>query len=217
MEELIKEINQKKFMENLFKELEKLPFGSLPKSELELVIFHSIIEAYGGYNKLNKITPALQKRLKLTQTKFKNKVLQAQLRYSDEEYNSKEYLKEIILRKDITELTVEGEYLILIISNPMQLDNIKTFFDSKEIINDTSFNKNILKINIRGVLKVLATILDDRGLRKIESKLKEYKGIDNKSFSLVGDIKINSIFSAGISIEPLKGITNLIEFIRKVL
>jgi hypothetical protein len=57
MIDLIENIDNRKFVQKLFLELSKLPFGSLPKIELELVILHSIIEANGGYEKLNEITP----------------------------------------------------------------------------------------------------------------------------------------------------------------
>ena len=51
MIDLIENIDNRKFVQKLFLELSKLPFGSLPKIELELVILHSIIEANGGYEK----------------------------------------------------------------------------------------------------------------------------------------------------------------------
>lgn len=72
MENLFSKLNKEKFTTNLFIEISKLPFGSLPKVELELVILHSIIEAYGGYNQLNKNSLFIQRELMLSQTKFKN-------------------------------------------------------------------------------------------------------------------------------------------------
>lgn len=217
MKDLVKIIDKEKFVDKLFFELSKLPFGSLPKTELELVILHSIIEAQGGYENLNKITPRLQSKLKLSQTKFKNKVLQAQLRYSVNDYNAERYLKKLLTAEDTSNLTIENDQLVLIISDPLLLDNMKTFFDSREIINDTSFNKNILKINTKGLLQVIANIIDTENLKRIETEFKKYDQVKSTSFSLVGNIKIDSIFSTDISIDPLKSVGKLIGFLRKIL
>lgn len=166
MEEIIKHIDKNKFIDSLFNELSKLPFGSLPKSELELTILHSIIESNGGYENLIHNSLSIQKSLKLSQTKFKNKVLEAQLRFDKSCLSPEEYLRKSILEINVDELIIEEKYLVLYISNPLLLDNIKTYFDSKQIINDTSFNKNIVKIENKGLLKILIYILNDKQIKK---------------------------------------------------
>lgn len=213
MKNLLEKIDKVKFAENIFEELAKLPFGSLPKSELELAILHSIIESKGGYENLNNIE--FQNAFKLSQTKFKNKVLEAQLRFDKTSIRVEDYLKKNIFEKDIDELIIEDKYLILYVSNPLLLDNLKTYFDSKQIINDTSFNKNIVKIENKGLLKILVDLLEKKQLKKIEEKFKEEKKLKNLNFSLVNKLNIDSLLS--ISVDPLESVRKFIEFIRKTL
>ena len=213
MKLLIQKIDKVKFAENILEELSKLPFGSLPKSELELILLHSIIESNGGYDNINRIE--FQSALKLTQTKFKNKLLEAQLRFDKTNIKVEEYLKKNIIEKDIDELIIEDKYLILYISNPLLLDNLKTYLDSKQIINDTSFNKNIVKIENKGLLKILVDLLEKKQLKKIEDKFKEEKSLKNLNFSLVNKLHIDSIFN--VSVDPLESVKTFIEFIRKTL
>ena len=217
MIDLIENIDNRQFVQKLFLELSKLPFGNLPKIELELVILHSIIEANGGYEKLNEITPSLQRNLKLSQTKFKNKILEAQLRFDNREFSVPAYLRNQIIEKDISELIIDDKYLSVYISNPLHLDIIKTYFDSNEILNDTSFNKNVVNIQTKGLLKILVNILNQDQLRKIESHLKSHNELKNKSFSLIGNVKIDSLFSTEISIDPLKSVSKLLDFVKNTL
>lgn len=212
---LFKKIDKVKFADCILHELSKLPFGSIPKTELELAILHSIIESNGGYEDLNTNSLVLQRELKLSQTKFKNKVLEAQLRFDKTNIKVEDYFKYRILKTSVDELIIEEKYLVLYISNPLLLDNIKTYFDSKQIINDTSFNKNIVKIENKGLLKILIDILDDKQLKKIEDKFKEEQNLKNINFSLINKLRIESIFS--VSIDPLESVGKFIGFIRKTL
>lgn len=213
MNELINNIDKEKFIKSLISELSKLPFGSLPKIELELIILHSIIESNGGYDNINRIE--FQSALKLSQIKFKNKVLEAQLRFDKTNFKIEDYLKKSILEIDMNELIIEDKYLVLYVSNPLLLDNLKTYLDSKQIINDTSFNKNIVKIENKGLLKILVDLLEKKQLKKIEEKFKEEKSLKNLNFSLVNKLHIDSIFS--VSVDPLESVKTFIEFIRKTL
>ena len=215
MKDIKNSIDNEKFINNFFNELSKLPFGSLPKTELELIILHSIIESQGGYDNLNTISRNLQRELKISQTKFRNKVLEAQLRFDTNSIDVEDYLRKTIVENDISNLIFDDKFLMLYISNPLLLNDIKTYFDSKEIINDTSFNKNLVKIEKRGLLKILINVLEKKELEKLEKKIREDEKLKNTNFSLVNNLYIDSIFSA--SLDPFESIGKFIEFIRKPL
>lgn len=215
MENIKNLINKEVFVENLFYELSKLPFGNLPKTELELIILHSIIESQGGYDKLNKISGYLPRELKISQTKFKNKVLEAQLRYDKTTITAQEYLKNTINKNKFSDLIFDDTNLVLYISNPLLLENIKTYFDINEIVNDTSFNKNILKVNKKGMIKILVNILDEYELEKLESELKKIEKLNSLNFSLINNLNIDSIFST--SVDPFGSMGKFVEFIKKTL
>ena len=208
---------EKDFVDSLFIELSKLPFGSLPKSELELVIFHSIIKAHGGYDKLNENRLFFQKELKLSKTKFNNKVLEAQLRY-DKLVEPKEILNDYIFNKDVSELRFDGKYLSFYISDPLKRDILKTYFDSLEFLNDSSFNPNIVKIHYRDLLILVAQSLDDSEVRVIQQVIEKECALKPKaSFSLVGNLHVDSVFSASLVSAPISSAKDLFSIIKKAL
>jgi hypothetical protein len=215
MENIKNKIAQKDFVESLFNELSKLPFGSLPKSELELLIFHSIIEAFGGYNQLNKNKLFLQRELKMSKTKFNNKVLEAQLRY-DKLAEPEEILEEYIFRKNVSELRFEGYYLSFYISDPLKRDILKTIIDSLEVMNDTSFNPNIVKIHSKDLLFLLTKSLDIKDLGEIQ-KIIEKECNPKMSFSLVENLNVESIFSASLVSNPIDSAEKLFGLIKQAL
>jgi hypothetical protein len=218
MKEIIQKLDKEKFINNLFDELNKLPFGSLPKAELELVILHSIIEAQGGYDKLSTFDIELQRSLKLSQTKFKNKILEAQLRYDNSVNMAQNFLRKKIIQDDFSALKFDRhDNLILYISNPLILDSLKTFFDSKEIINDTSFNRCLLTVEKDGLLRILTKILNDNELECfINELLKDSKPYADSS-SLINNLSFESLFSVEISLDPLKSAKEMLSFVRKIL
>lgn len=214
MENLAKNLDFEKFTKNLFKELSKMPFGCIPKTELELIIFHSIIDSKGGYGSLNSQGPFIQKELKLSQNKFKNKVLEAQLRFDNDRIDVKKYFQKIFFKNKISELVTDDNYLTLTVSNPLLLNDIKVFFDSNEIINDYSFNKSILKIDKKGLLKILNNIIDEVQLKQIEKKFVEDLNLKEFKFSLINNLNFNTSFEA--SLDPFKSVSKLIDFIRNI-
>ena len=218
MKTLLKNLNVEKFVEHLFDEISKLPFGSLPKSELELAILHSIVEAYGGYDNLNKNMLFIQRELKLSQPKFKNKILEAQLRFDTSTIEPIEFFKEIFIKIGFSDLIFEDNYLIIYVSNPFKRDMLKTYLDSIEVLNDASFNNGILKIHSKGVLKILSKILNQNELSKLESSIiKACRLKDNATFSLIGTLNLDSIFSIDLSLDPLKSVKSLLGTLRGVL
>lgn len=217
MEKIKNKLKEKDFVNSLFNELSKLPFGSLPKSELELVIFHSMIDAFGGYEELNKNRLLFQRELKISKTKFNNKVLEAQLRY-EKPAEPEKIFNDYIFKKSVSELRFEGKYLSFYISDPLKRDILKTFIDSLQILNDTSFNQNIIKIHSKDFLIIVAKSMGDNKAKKIEQAIKTECNLKpNASFSLVGNMNIESVFSASLVKNPLRSAENLFGILKKVL
>jgi hypothetical protein len=69
-----------------------------------------------------------------------------------------------------------------------------------------------LKIQTRGLLRILTKVLDEKQLSTIESELRKNKELSNNSFSLIRNVNIESIFSANI--DPLQTVGKFLNFIR---
>lgn len=129
------------------------------------------------------------------------------------------FFKDLILHKDFSDLIFEDNYLIIYESNLFKTDILKTYLDSIQVLNDASFNNSIIKIHSKGLLKILPKIIAEIDLlKKIETQITDACKLKvNNSFSLVHSVNLESIFSADISLDPLKSAKNLLNTIRGVI
>ncbi|MBP6091387.1 MAG: hypothetical protein KA521_09045 [Crocinitomicaceae bacterium] len=209
--------NHKEFSLRIFNELRKLPFGSLPKAELELLILDALIRSIDPletdpYSQIEKHFNLLKAELKLSQTQLKNKLLSVQLRYdvkSDKDV-------EVFILESIKNgnYLVENNLIVLSIFNPLLNDQAKSYFETKGIVSDTSFNKSILKISLNGFIQFLKS-LD----RISESKKDELELILNQA-QKDGLIQITIQETKKSKIEKFESFTvigdNIITFIEKL-
>jgi hypothetical protein len=207
--------NPQTFTDRILSEIQNKPFGSLPKVELELVILDALIkslEPTDSYSNLESHINFLQRELRLTQTQLKNKILAAQLRFdSINEKDVENYILKSILSG---KYNIDGGYIVISIFNPLLNDLAKSYFETIQIITDTSFNKSILKINLNGFLKFLfkADGINEKQKQKINELLLEAKdeGLISISTENSFDTKIDHIDKV-VSIG-----TSLITFIEKL-
>ncbi len=169
---IYKKINDhQKFAESILGEIQKLPFGSLPKKELELVILHSLIISLEDKNKncyegVNNHFSDLMIGLKLSQTQLRNKILDAQLRFDS--------CEEIDVENNILHSIVEGKcsiedkYIVFSIFNPLLFELTKSYFERRNIISDTSFGKTIFKINLKGFIFFINQLNNITNQKKVE-------------------------------------------------
>jgi hypothetical protein len=207
--------NHQAFSERILTELDKVPFGSLQKVELELVILDAIIkslEPIDSYSNLERHFNYLQSKLKLTQTQLKNKVLAAQLRFDPK---TDEDVENFILKSILNgNYSIDGNNVVISILNPLLNDRAKSYFEIRNIISDTSFNKSILKINLQGFVQFLYR-LDNL---PIEKKLELKQILENSQSE--GSIKVVESNSTKSPIEKFEIVTtigtNLSSIIEKV-
>lgn len=199
------------FTNAIFNELQKLPFGSLPKTELELVILDAIIrslEPNDPYSNIEKHFNNLKQFFKLSQTQLKNKILAAQLRFdSKSDRDVEKFVLNTIAKK---QYSIEGDYIVFSIFNPLLNDQTKSYFETRQIITDTSFNKSIVKINLNGLIKFL---LNSDGINEVQKQsihtiLFELKEEGLISFSTESSLdttldRIDKVTSIGVSLLTL--------------
>jgi len=207
--------NHQTFSERILFEIQKMPFGSLPKVELELVILDALIrslEPIDSYSNIEKHFSFLQKNLKLTQTQLKNKILAAQLRFDTKsELDVENYiLKSVISEK----YSIESNYIIINIFNPLINDLAKSYFETRGIISDTSFNKNLLKINLKGFIQFVYKL--DRLTDSSKKKLIEILNNANEE----GILNFSKDISKKSILEKIESITvsssNIITIVEKL-
>lgn len=163
--------DHQKFTESILEQIQKLPFGSLPKKELELVILHSLVISLEDKNKnpyegVNNHFSDLMIGLKISQTQLRNKILDAQLRFdSCDEINVENNILHSIIEG---KCSIEDKYLVFSIFNPLLFELTKSYFERRNIISDTSFGKTIFKINLKGFLLFINQLNTITNQKKVE-------------------------------------------------
>ena len=149
-------------------------FGSMSKSETEILIFHLLskhFEISSNYE--------ISNFLKISETKVKNLTLNAHLRYGQ---SNKDILKKIMLRIcDTLDVNFDeniGEIKISV-ENPVEKRELVNEIKKLGSYADFSFNNEILKIKINVFLKLLNRLVGEDNFKKVFQKYLKEKTIQN--------------------------------------
>ena len=149
-------------------------FGSMSKSETEILIFHLLskhFEISSNYE--------ISNFLKISETKVKNLTLNAHLRYGQ---SNKDILKKIMLRIcDTLDVNFDeniGE-IKFSVENPVEKRELVNEIKKLGSYADFSFNNEILKIKINVFLKLLNRLVGEDNFKKVFQKYLKEKTIQN--------------------------------------
>lgn len=149
-------------------------FGSMSKSETEILIFHLLSKHFE-----NSSNYEISNLLKISETKVKNLTLNAHLRYGQ---NNKDILKKIMLRIcDTLDVNFDeniGEIKISV-ENPVEKRELVNEIKKLGSYADFSFNNEILKIKINVFLKLLNRLVGEDNFKKVFQKYLKEKTIQN--------------------------------------
>lgn len=149
-------------------------FGSMSKSETEILIFHLLLKHFE-----NSSNYEISNLLKISETKVKNLTLNAHLRYGR---NNKDILKKIMLRIcDTLDVNFDeniGE-IKFSVENPVEKRELVNEIKKLGSYADFSFNNEILKIKINVFLKLLNRLVGEDNFKKVFQKYLKEKTIQN--------------------------------------
>ncbi|EAT98794.1 MAG: hypothetical protein KH433_06315 [Campylobacter concisus] len=149
-------------------------FGSMSKSETEILIFHLLSKHFE-----NSSNYEISNFLKISETKVKNLTLNAHLRYGQ---SNKDILKKIMLRIcDTLDVNFDeniGEIKISV-ENPVEKRELVNEIKKLGSYADFSFNNEILKIKINFFLKLLNRLVGEDNFKKVFQKYLKEKTIQN--------------------------------------
>ena len=149
-------------------------FGSMGKSETEILIFHLLSKHFE-----NSSNYEISNFLKISETKVKNLTLNAHLRYGQ---SNKDILKKIMLRIcDTLDVNFDeniGEIKISV-ENPVEKRELVNEIKKLGSYADFSFNNEILKIKINFFLKLLNRLVGEDNFKKVFQKYLKEKTIQN--------------------------------------
>jgi hypothetical protein len=148
-------------------------FGTLPKTEIDLLMMEAMIEC--GYINNEPDTYEIISKLKVTNTKAKKLIYERELRKYDLEQLDKkiiEILSNPIIQKD-------GNLYLFEVDNPLLIDHIKSKLKILGHLSDGSFSSSIIKLSSTAMKELVRYYIKD-DISVVESKLAA-KGIEQNN------------------------------------
>ena len=125
-------------------------FGNKSKKEIELKIFLLLSPSFKGKKNIG-----LARELGITPTKLKNLIIQSRLINQSNLIEEKKELLTILMQtrwyfsKEIVKFTLEDPFVKM---------NFQSYCEECNVLYDTSFNRNIIKISVKDLAKVISNI-----------------------------------------------------------
>ncbi len=156
-------------------------FGARSKSEIDLKVFELLWEC--GY--INDDYYNVSRKLKITPTRAKNLILNAKLRRKSENYDEKfiDLLKNLKFKISVN----NNEIISLYVPDTLFREHIKAMLKEREIIWDSSFNSEIVKIRLDDFLDIVYEKLKFKDSLIINWEIEKPK-IKEKIFSQLKDV-----------------------------
>lgn len=181
------------FFMDFFSEFKKFPFGSMPKRDLDCLIFH-LLEKYNlAEGKTNREKAY---NLNISETKLKSYIVDSNAKYGKR--CQEESVSAIILKiEGGTKVLLEGDCIVFFEENPVVKADFIQALKDEGFYTDTSFNKEIIKVRAASFLafslskKLLNTekLLEILNSGKTEKeKIKEFENTNKSAKEIMADI-----------------------------
>lgn len=140
---------------DLFDKFMDPAFGTLPKKEVDLLIFEALEKV--GYVDEDSNLYDLVTLLRVTKTKARNLVYDQELRRMDSAQLDKkilEALKRPLLQK-------QGDLFLLQIENPLVSDHLKSKIQKLQFASDGSFSPDIIKLSLNAITALVENVIPE--------------------------------------------------------
>ncbi len=156
-------------------------FGARSKSEIDLKVFELLRERGDIDDDYYKVS----RKLKITPTRAKNLILNDKLRWESGNYDEKfiDLLKNLKFKISVN----SNEIILLYVPDILFREHIKAILKQKEIIWDSSFNSEIVKIRLDDFLDIVYEKLKFKDSLIINWEIEKPK-IKEKIFSQLKDV-----------------------------
>ncbi len=156
-------------------------FGARSKSEIDLKVFELLRERGDIDDDYYKVS----RKLKITPTRAKNLILNDKLRRESGNYDEKfiDLLKNLKFKISVN----SNEIILLYVPDILFREHIKAILKQKEIIWDSSFNSEIVKIRLDDFLDIVYEKLKFKDSLIINWEIEKPK-IKEKIFSQLKDV-----------------------------
>lgn len=181
------------FSRDLFEELQKHPFGSMPKRDLDCLLFF-LFEKHGLLK--GKTNREKAQNLQINETRLKSYILDANAKYGTDKKT--ENLAKLLKKMgDDTKVAIDGDYLVFLEEDPVVKADFVQSLKDEGFYTDSSFNNELIKVKLSSFLcfaknknllnnkKLLDIVKSDEKSTKLIKKFID----ENKSVKeIIGDV-----------------------------
>jgi hypothetical protein len=169
--------NAIKFCEQFVSGYMSPAFGARSKSEIDLLVFTSLIEA----KTIDPETPIydIARALNITPTKIRSLIFNWQLRTTAKDSDLRPALV-AALRK--TRFNSDGSLLTFGVESPLLKEEITARLKTNGVFSDASFAKEIVRLPVNAFVEFLDNIVDDDTKKSVKETLVKDKQLPDKSF-----------------------------------
>lgn len=183
---------KKKFSEAFFEGYLKPAFGSKSKTEIDILVFTSLISA----GALDPVAPIydIARSLNITPSRVRTLLLTWQLRSSNTNLNLK---IELINALKKTRFAKDNNYLAFGIESPLLREEIIAQLKQKGFYADTTFSREIIRLPIDGFIEFIKMYIDIEAFEKVQQKLVADKLLPESSFKALAKAVLVKIAEKG--------------------
>src|SRR5216684_3840683 len=152
-------------------------FGARSKSEIDLLVFSSLIEA-GAIDPDGPIYD-LGRALNITPTRARSLVMNWQLRSTPAQSDLRQAIVNALKK---TRFSKDGTLLAFGVESPLLKEEVAARLKRKGIFPDASFARELVKLPVKAFVEFLDEILDDETKKAVRATLVKDKQLPDKSF-----------------------------------
>jgi hypothetical protein len=169
------------FFDSLFRELNKYPFGSMPKRDLDCLLLHLMRES-GVISGANR---DMANSLGINEQRLKSYILDGRYKYGEDK--KAENIQTIIegMKQGSIKLDNEDGKYTFVLDDPIQRDDFSQALKDIGYFDDTSFNRELVKVKDYALFAFLMAN------RKAETQDGLYKALSGKTGIAIQDMKKN--------------------------
>jgi hypothetical protein len=154
------------FGESMLESLRQVPFGALPKAELELALFRGLVDA--GIVDPAAATFDLARALEITPTRVRGLVYRYRLMNQGDEADT---LADVVRALGKTRFELTGETITFGVEDPYLRDSLAAALKQRGIFADTSFNPETVRLSLTAFVDFVDSRLSDDDRRRILAAL----------------------------------------------
>lgn len=155
-------------------------FGARSKSEIDLLVFTSLVEA----GALDPAAPIYEiaRAFNITPARARNLILNWQLRSTAQGFDLREALIGALSK---TRFAKDGEYLTFGIESPLLREEIVARLKDKGVFADATFARDIVRLRVDAFVEFLDGLVDPDTKTALKDKLTKDKQLADRSFSAI--------------------------------